>query len=106
MMVVVFVYLYVVYCELGVMLLLLCYYGLLVFEVMVFGFVFVVVFVYLFCICINGLLFVVYCMLLRVIVRGLDRKLGLGMRYERFRSPAAGMARLDALLDAGELVGL
>src|SRR2546426_5060185 len=42
----------------------------------------------------------------RAIIRGLDRSLGLGMRFETFRSPPAGMERLDALLDAGKLVGL
>jgi hypothetical protein len=42
----------------------------------------------------------------RAIIKGLHRGLGLGMRFEKFRSPERGMARLDALLDAGELVGL
>jgi hypothetical protein len=42
----------------------------------------------------------------RFIIRGLHSSLGLGMRFEKFRSPARGTARLDELLDAGRLVGL
>jgi hypothetical protein len=40
------------------------------------------------------------------IIRGLDRALGLGVKFEKFRSPQAGTARLDELLDSGRLVGL
>src|SRR5256885_16947227 len=42
----------------------------------------------------------------RAVIKGLERSLGLAMRFETFRSPSAGMERLDALLDSGKLVGL
>src|SRR5260221_1108211 len=42
----------------------------------------------------------------RAIIRGLARSLGLDMRFETFRSPSAGMERLDVLLAWGKLVGL
>src|SRR5260221_6542670 len=42
----------------------------------------------------------------RAVIKGLERSLGLAMRFETFRSPSAGMERLDALLDSGNLVGL
>lgn len=101
-----FVHSHAAHCESGVMSSLLRHHGLPVSEAMAFGLASAVAFAYLPCIRINGLPLVAYRMPPRAIVRGLDRKLGLGMRFERFRSPAAGMARLDALLDAGELVGL
>jgi Domain of unknown function (DUF4872)/Butirosin biosynthesis protein H, N-terminal len=101
-----FVHSHAAHCESGVMSSLVRHHGLPVSEAMAFGLASAVAFAYLPCIRVNGLPLIAYRMPPRAIIRGLDRKLGLGMRFETFRSPATGMGRLDALLDAGELVGL
>ncbi len=75
-------------------------------ESMAFGLSSALAFAYLPCIRINGLPLVAFRMPPRAIVKGLQRGLGFGMRFETFRSPESGTARLDALLDAGRLVGL
>ena len=94
------------HCESGVMSSLLHHHGLPMSEPMVFGLSSALAFAYLPCIRINGLPLVAFRMPPRAIVKGLQRGLGFGMRFETFRSPASGTARLDALLDAGKLVGL
>jgi uncharacterized protein DUF4872/butirosin biosynthesis protein H-like len=101
-----FVHSHASHCESGVMSSLLRHHGLPISEAMAFGLASAVAFAYLPCIRINGLPLIAYRMPPRAIVKGLHRRLHLGMRFETFRSPEAGMARLDALLDAGELVGL
>ncbi len=101
-----FVHAHASHCESGVMSSLLRHHGLPVSEAMAFGLASAVAFAYLPCIRINGLPLIAYRMPPRAIVKGLHRQLGLGMRFETFRLPEHGMARLDALLDAGELVGL
>jgi len=101
-----FVHSHAAHCESGVMSSLLRHHGLPISEAMAFGLASAVAFAYLPCIRINGLPLIAYRMPPRAIVKGLHRRLHLGMRFETFRSPEAGMARLDALLDAGELVGL
>jgi len=94
------------HCESGVMAALVRYHGLPMSEAMAFGLGSALCFAYLPFIRINGLPLIAYRMPPRAIIKGLHRSLGLGMRFEKFRSPERGMARLDALLDAGELVGL
>jgi len=42
----------------------------------------------------------------RFIIKGLQKPLGLKMRFETFRSPEAGEKRLNELLAAGRLVGM
>jgi hypothetical protein len=42
----------------------------------------------------------------KFIIKGLQKPLGLKMRFETFRSPEAGEKRLNELLDAGQLVGM
>jgi hypothetical protein len=101
-----FVHAHASHCESGVMSSLLRHHGLPVSEPMAFGLASALAFAYLPFIRINGLPLVAFRMPPRAIIRGLERSLGLGMRFETFRAPADGMARLDALLDAGELVGL
>jgi hypothetical protein len=101
-----FVHAHASHCESGVMSSLLRHHGLPLSEPMAFGLASALAFAYLPFIRINGLPLVAFRMPPRAIIRGLERSLGLGMRFETFRTPADGMARLDALLDAGELVGL
>jgi hypothetical protein len=94
------------HCESGVMSSLLHHHGFPISEPMAFGLSSALAFAYLPCIRINGLPLVAFRMPPRAIVKGLQRGLGIGMRFETFRSPESGTARLDALLDAGKLVGL
>jgi len=85
---------------------LLRHHGLPISEAMAFGLASALSFAYLPFIRINGLPLVAYRMPPHAIIRGLGRRLGLEMRFETFRSPSAGMERLDALLASGTLVGL
>jgi len=101
-----FVHAHASHCESGVMSSLLRHHGLPISEAMAFGLASALSFAYLPFIRINGLPLVSFRMPPRAIVKGLERSLGLSMRFETFRSPSEGMARLDALLDAGKLVGL
>jgi hypothetical protein len=101
-----FVHAHASHCESGVMSSLLRHHGLPMSEAMAFGLASALSFAYLPFIRINGLPLIAYRMPPRAIIKGLERSLGLGMRFETFRSPERGMARLDALLDSGELVGL
>lgn len=94
------------HCESGVMSSLLRHHGLPISEAMAFGLSSALSFAYLPCIRINGQPLVAYRMPPRAIIHGMRRRLGIGMRFETFRSPSAGMARLDELLDAGRVVGL
>jgi hypothetical protein len=80
--------------------------GLPISEAMAFGLSSALSFAYLPFIRVGGLPLVAYRMPPRFIIRGLHASLGLGMRFEKFRSAERGMARLDELVDGGELVGL
>ena len=101
-----FVHAHASHCESGVMSSLLRHHGLPISEAMAFGLASALSFAYLPFVRINGLPLVSYRMPPRAVIRGLARSLDLDMRFETFRSPPAGMERLDALLDAGKLVGL
>jgi len=100
-----FVHSHASHCESGVMSSMLRHHGLPLSEAMAFGLGAALCFAYLPCIRVNGLPLVSYRMPPRAIIKGLHRSLDLGMRFETFSSPQAGMQRLDALLDAGQLVG-
>jgi hypothetical protein len=54
----------------------------------------------------SGLPLVSYRMPPKTIIRGLQKPLRFSMRTETFRRPEDGAARLNKLLDAGQLVGL
>jgi len=101
-----FVHAHASHCESGVMSSLLRHHGLPMSEAMVFGLASALSFAYLPFVRINGLPLVSYRMPPRAIIRGLARSLRLDIRFETFRSPSAGMERLDALLASGTLVGL
>ena len=94
------------HCESGVMSSLIRHSGLPMSEAMAFGLSSALSFAYLPIVRINGLPLVAYRMPPRFIVKGLQKPLGLSMRFETFRSPQAGRRRLDQLLDDGKLVGL
>jgi len=101
-----FVHAHASHCESGVMSALLRYHGLPMSEAMAFGLASALSFAYLPFIRVNGLPLVSFRMPPRAIIKGLERSLELGMRFETFRSPSAGMERLDALIDSGKLIGL
>jgi hypothetical protein len=82
------------------------HHGLALSEPMAFGLASALSFAYLPFIRIGGLPLIAYRMPPRFIIRGLHASLGLGMRFETFRSPERGTARLNELLDTGRLVGL
>jgi hypothetical protein len=94
------------HCESGVMSALLRHQGLAISEPMAFGLSSAMSFAYLPIIKINGLPLVAYRMPPKAIIKGLQKPLGLKMRFETFRDPATGTRRLDELLAAGEVVGM
>src|SRR2546422_567731 len=83
-----FVHSHASHCESGVMSSLLRHHGLPMSEAMAFGLASALSFAYLPFIRINGLPLVSYRMPPRAIIRGLERSLGLGMRFETFHSPS------------------
>jgi hypothetical protein len=101
-----FVHAHASHCESGVMASLLRHQGQPMSEAMAFGLSSALAFAYLPFIRLNGLPLIAYRMPPGTIIRGLDRGLRLGVRFETFRDPAAGAQRLDELLQAGHLVGL
>ena len=94
------------HCESGVMSAILRHHGLPISEPMAFGLSSALSFAYIPIVKINGLPLVAYRMPPKHIIKGLQKPLGLKMRFETFRSPAAGSQRLDELLAAGEVVGM
>lgn len=101
-----FVHQHASHCESGVMSSLVRHHGLPMSEAMAFGLASAILFAYLPFIRVHGLPLVAYRIPPRAIIKRLDRDLGLGMRFERFRSTADGTRRLDELLEQGRLVGL
>ncbi|HUQ26454.1 MAG TPA: BtrH N-terminal domain-containing protein [Burkholderiales bacterium] len=101
-----FVHQHASHCESGVMSSLVRHRGLPMSEAMAFGLSSAILFAYLPFIRVHGLPIIAYRSPPRGIIRRLDRDLGLGMRFERFRSPAEGTRRLNELLEQGSLVGL
>lgn len=94
------------HCESGVMSAIVRHQGLPMSEPMTFGLSSALSFAYLPIVRINGLPLVAYRMPPRFIIKGLQKPLGLSMRFETFRSPEAGERRLNELLDQGHVVGL
>jgi len=94
------------HCESGVLSNLLTHHGLPISEPMVFGLASALSFAYLPFIKIYGLPLIAYRMPPKAILNGIRKPLGVRFRFETFASPAAGEARLDALLAEGHVVGL
>ena len=94
------------HCESGVMSAILRHHGLPISEPMAFGLSSAMSFAYIPIVKINGLPLVAYRMPPKAIIKGLQKPLGLKMRFETFRNPEAGTRRLDELLAAGEVVGM
>lgn len=94
------------HCESGVMSAMLRHQGLPISEPMTFGLSSALSFAYLPFVKINGLPLVAYRMPPKFIIKGLQKPLGLKMRFETFRSPESGVRRLNELLDDGLVVGM
>jgi hypothetical protein len=94
------------HCESGVMSSMLRHHGLPISEAMAFGLSSALSFAYLPIVKINGLPLVSYRMPPKFIIKGLQKPLGLKMRFETFRDPATGTRRLDELLAEGHIVGM
>ena len=94
------------HCESGTLANLLTHYGVPLSEPMAFGLGSGLSFAYFSFIRIQEMPLIAYRVPPRGIVKNVAKALGIPFRVERFRSPEAGMARLDALLDQGQPVGM
>lgn len=94
------------HCESGVIASLLRHQQLPVSEPMVFGIAAGLTFAYIPWVKLDGLPLFAYRMPPRRIIRGLARRLGIGMCYETFADPAVGMQALDRHLSDGRVVGV
>lgn len=94
------------HCESGVMAAMLSHHGLAMSEPMAFGLANALSFAYIPLVKLSGMPLIAYRMPPRWIIKGLQKRTGLRMKFQTFREPEAGMAKLDSLLDEGKLVGL
>lgn len=94
------------HCESGVISNLISHHGMPVSEAMAFGLSAALSFAYLPFIKLSGLPLIAYRQPPRAIIKGLAKPLSAEFRFETFRTPAAGQARLDELLTQGQVVGL
>lgn len=94
------------HCESGVVSNLISHHGVPISEAMAFGLSAALSFAYLPFIKLSGLPLIAYRQPPRSIIKGLAKSLAAEFRFETFRTPAAGQARLDELLTQGRVVGL
>ncbi|MDO4641528.1 MAG: BtrH N-terminal domain-containing protein [Neisseria sp.] len=94
------------HCESGVMSTLLQYHGCDFNEAMVFGLAHGLTFVYLPIVKISGMPLISFRIAPRGIIRNICKALGIRLKLQKFSSPEAGQAALDAALARQELVGL
>ncbi len=80
--------------------------GLSISEPMAFGLASGLTFAYIPLIKLSGMPLIAYRMPPRKIIKGVQKRLGLGMHYQTFRNPDKGMEELDKQLEQGRLVGL
>lgn len=94
------------HCESGAISSLLRHADLNLSEPMAFGISAALSYAYLPFLKFGGLPMFAYRMPPGHVIRGLTRRLGIRMHFERFRNPDAGMAALDRYLAAGRVVGI
>jgi hypothetical protein len=94
------------HCESGVMSGLMTHAGLPVSEPMTFGLAAALSFAVIPFVKLSGLPLIAYRLPPGAIIRGVRKRLGLGMRRLTFRNPERGMEALDRALDEGRIVGL
>lgn len=101
-----FAHAHAAHCESGVMANLMRHHGVPISEALAFGLSSALAFAYVPFIKVYGQPMVSYRMPPKSIVKGLLRPLATRFRFETFRSPQAGQARLDTLIAQGHVVGL
>lgn len=101
-----FEHLHAAHCETGVMSAMLNHHGLEISEAMALGLSSSLAFAYLPIIKIGGLPLIAYRMPPKSVIKGLQKRLGLKMKFEKFSNQDLGMRRLDEMLDQGRIVGL
>jgi len=94
------------HCESGAISSLLTHNGLALSEPMALGISGAMTYAYIPLIKVSGLPLIAYRMPPGNVIRGVTRRLGVKMRYERFRDPTAGMEALSEYLQQGKPVGL
>lgn len=94
------------HCESGTAANLLRHHGAKISEPMAFGIAAGLSFAYLPFARINGLPLIAYRMFPKAILKGAAKPYGARFRFEKFRRVEDGQQRLDALLQAGHVVGL
>lgn len=94
------------HCETGVVSALLSHNGLPLSEPMAFGLASGITFAYLPIVKLSGMPLIAYRMPPRSILKGVQKQLGIDIRYQTFRDPDKGMRALDQQLSEGRLVGL
>ncbi|MCW8196835.1 DUF4872 domain-containing protein [Proteobacteria bacterium 005FR1] len=94
------------HCESGVMAAMLSHYGLPMTEPMAFGLANTLSFAYIPLVKLSGMPLIAYRMPPHWIIKGLQKRIGLKMKFQTFRDQSEGMSKLDALIDQGKLVGL
>ena len=94
------------HCETGAISSLLRHYGLDISEPMALGLASGIIFVHMPWVKVGGFPLTAYRMWPGAIIKGLQGALGVRMAMQRYRSPEAGMADLDAKLSEGKVVGL
>ena len=101
-----FVHDHAAHCESGVMSALMRHHGLELSEPMVFGLSGALMFVYLPFVKLGGMPLIAYRSMPGAIIRGVRKNLGVGMKMQKFSSPAKGLQAVDELLAQGKIVGL
>jgi hypothetical protein len=94
------------HCESGVAANLMTHHGIALSEAMAFGLSSALSFAYLPFVKITGFPLIAYRMPPKFILKGMSKPFQTKFKFETFRAPANGMARLDELLAQGKVVGL
>ena len=94
------------HCESGVAANLMSHHGAALSEAMAFGLSSALSFAYLPFIKLTGFPLIAYRMPPKFIIKGMSKPFQTKFRFETFRSPAAGLQRLDELLAQGKVIGL
>lgn len=94
------------HCETGVMSSMLSNSGLAISEPMALGLSASIAFAYLPMVKLNGLPLIAYRMPPKAVIKGLQKRAGIDIKFQNFSSAEKGMAELDRQLDQGKLVGL
>lgn len=93
------------HCESGVMSSMCSHHGLVLSEAMVFGLSNALTFAYLPFLKMAGMPLIAYRSMPKSIIKGLQKNIGLQMKFEQFSNPEKGGRRLDELLEQGVVVG-